>query len=473
MNTRSHLLAAFKAYDVIVIVVCFALALSLAESRDLSSADTRALLSVQLELYKFIVLLAGVWSAHTAFAAFDLYGSKRLEAWHREPVELLYAVAIVTAVASACAWLAGLAVTRPLLFAVLFFALCYAAALISRLSLRWLLKRVRRAGRNLNHVLIVGTNRRAARAAAEITSRPELGCHLVGFVDDRWQDPALASAGKGLVASFDTLREYLRENVVDEVIISIPFKSLYDDAARIADACQEQGVSVRFMADIFACDGHGLEDIGVVSAVLPQNRGLAALIKRTVDVLIAAALLLACAPLFVCVAALVRLESPGPALFVQERVGLNKRRFRLYKFRTMSVDAESRRLELACFNETAGPTFKMHDDPRVTRVGRVLRRTSIDELPQLLNVLRGDMSLVGPRPLPVLDYAGFSSDRHRKRLCVRPGITCLWQVQGRSSIPFDRWMELDLKYVDQWSLWLDLKILVLTIPAVIRSSGAS
>ncbi|MBN1237323.1 MAG: sugar transferase, partial [Gammaproteobacteria bacterium] len=318
-----------------------------------------------------------------------------------------------------------------------------------------------------------GTNRRAARAAAEIAARPDLGCHLVGFVDQCWHDAELARSGQRLVASLDSLRSYLRENVVDEIVICLPVKSLYDRAVQIVEASQEQGVSVRFMPDIFAGDGSGFEDLSVVSSVLPQNRGVAALIKRASDVLIAVALLGACAPLFGFVAMLIRLDSEGPVFFVQERVGLNKRRFRLYKFRTMAADAESRRLDLSAFNETSGPTFKMRNDPRVTRIGRILRRTSIDELPQLINVLRGDMSLVGPRPLPVLDYAGFRSDRHRKRLSVRPGITCLWQVQGRSAIPFDRWMELDLKYVDQWSLWLDLKILILTIPAVIRSSGAS
>ena len=177
-------------------------------------------------------------------------------------------------------------------------------------------------------------------------------------------------------------------------------------------------------------------------------------------------------PLFVLTACLIKLTSAGPVFFIQDRVGLNKRRFRLYKFRTMVADAEEKQAELEDLNEVSGPVFKIKDDPRITSFGNFLRKTSIDELPQLINVLKRDMSLVGPRPLPVLDYNGFDQDWHRRRFSVRPGITCLWQVKGRSSIPFEQWMQLDMEYIDTWSLWLDLKILTKTIPAVLQGSGA-
>jgi lipopolysaccharide/colanic/teichoic acid biosynthesis glycosyltransferase len=159
--------------------------------------------------------------------------------------------------------------------------------------------------------------------------------------------------------------------------------------------------------------------------------------------------------------------------FIQERVGLNKRRFRLYKFRTMVADAEERRREIEHLNEASGPVFKIRNDPRCTPVGKFLRKTSIDELPQLFNVLKGDMSLVGPRPLPVRDYQGFDQDWQRRRFSVRPGITCLWQINGRSSTPFEKWMELDMEYIDRWSLGLDFKILAKTIPAVLKGAGAA
>jgi lipopolysaccharide/colanic/teichoic acid biosynthesis glycosyltransferase len=152
-------------------------------------------------------------------------------------------------------------------------------------------------------------------------------------------------------------------------------------------------------------------------------------------------------------------------------MGLNKRRFRLYKFRTMVVDAEKRISELEHRNEVTGPVFKIKCDPRITPLGRWLRKTSIDELPQLINVLKGDMSLVGPRPLAVRDYLGITEDWHRRRLSVPPGITCLWQVMGRNEIPFERWMELDMEYIDNWSILLDLKILTMTVPAVLKATG--
>jgi exopolysaccharide biosynthesis polyprenyl glycosylphosphotransferase len=196
-------------------------------------------------------------------------------------------------------------------------------------------------------------------------------------------------------------------------------------------------------------------------------------IKRGIDILVSMAALSFLSPVMLMTAILIRLTSQGPVLFVQKRLGFNKRHFGVYKFRTMVIDAEKRMSELEHLNEVSGPVFKMKNDPRITPVGRFLRKTSIDELPQLWNVLKGDMSLVGPRPLPVRDYEGFSKDWQRRRFSVRPGITCLWQIKGRSSIPFEQWMELDLQYIDKWSLWLDLEILVRTIPAVLKGSGAA
>jgi exopolysaccharide biosynthesis polyprenyl glycosylphosphotransferase len=195
--------------------------------------------------------------------------------------------------------------------------------------------------------------------------------------------------------------------------------------------------------------------------------------KRVLDIVFSVILLVLLAPVFVVVAVLIQLYTPGPVLFRQERIGLNKRRFLIFKFRTMVRNAEKMMAELESHNEVSGPVFKIKKDPRITPIGRVLRRTSIDELPQLFNVLKGDMSLVGPRPLPVRDYEGFSEDWQRRRFSVRPGITCLWQVSGRSALPFEQWMKLDLQYMDEWSLWLDIKILAQTVSAVLKGTGAA
>ena len=175
-------------------------------------------------------------------------------------------------------------------------------------------------------------------------------------------------------------------------------------------------------------------------------------------------------------AILIKLTSAGPVFFVQKRIGLNKRVFHIYKFRTMVADAERKLAQIEHLNEVSGPVFKIKRDPRITAIGAFLRKTSIDELPQLFNVLKGDMSLVGPRPLQLRDYELLTHsgpDWQRCRFSVRPGITCLWQVNGRSAIPFEQWMELDQQYVHKWSLWLDMQILAKTIPAVLKGSGAA
>jgi len=194
--------------------------------------------------------------------------------------------------------------------------------------------------------------------------------------------------------------------------------------------------------------------------------------KRLFDILASSLLLLLSSPLLLLIAALIKVTDPGPVFFAQSRVGLSKRRFKMYKFRTMVVNAEQRMRQLEHLNEVSGPVFKLKDDPRVTPIGKLLRKSSLDELPQLINVLKGEMSLVGPRPLPVRDYEGFNQDWQRRRFSVRPGLTCLWQIAGRSSIPFETWMQLDLQYIDRWSFWLDMQILARTIPAVLRGFGA-
>jgi exopolysaccharide biosynthesis polyprenyl glycosylphosphotransferase len=197
-----------------------------------------------------------------------------------------------------------------------------------------------------------------------------------------------------------------------------------------------------------------------------------ALLKFIFDFTISFLVILFLSPLMLAIIILIKLTSPGPVFFSQRRVGRNKRVFNVYKFRTMVVDAEKRMGEIEHLNEVSGPVFKIKNDPRITPIGRVLRKTSMDELPQLFNVLAGQMSLVGPRPLPMRDYEGFNEDWQRRRFSVKPGITCLWQIQGRSSISFEKWMELDLQYIDKWSLWLDFQILLQTIPAVLKGSGA-
>jgi exopolysaccharide biosynthesis polyprenyl glycosylphosphotransferase len=239
----------------------------------------------------------------------------------------------------------------------------------------------------------------------------------------------------------------------------------------------EEGIKLRFMADIF--------NLAMANVTLTIAGGLPLLtmepvaqdesklfLKRIFDVVVVSASMPFVLPILMLTALAVKLESPGPALFVQHRVGLRKHLFPMFKFRSMYVDAEERLKELEHLNEADGPIFKMKDDPRVTRVGKFIRKASLDELPQLFNVLRGEMSLVGPRPMSIRDVDLFDKGIQRKRFSVKPGLTCIWQISGRSNLTFDQWLELDLEYISAWSLWLDFTILIKTIPVVLFSKGA-
>jgi exopolysaccharide biosynthesis polyprenyl glycosylphosphotransferase len=297
-------------------------------------------------------------------------------------------------------------------------------------------------------------------------------------VDQQWHEPAILKMKYPLCCDFEGLAEYLRRNVVDEVANYLPLRSFYEHSARVAALCELHGVFMRFdpkLFDLKIARAHAEEFDGSthITAHSSPLDSWPLFLKRILDVTVSLALLIVLAPVLAVVGVLVKLTSEGPVLFKQERIGRNKRRFFIYKFRTMVPNAERLMAGLEPLNEAQGPVFKIKNDPRMTPIGRFLRRTSLDELPQLFNVLRGDMSLVGPRPLPVRDYEGFSEDWQRRRFSVRPGITCLWQVNGRSNITFEHWMKLDMQYLDQWSIWLDMKILAQTIPTVVKGSGAA
>jgi exopolysaccharide biosynthesis polyprenyl glycosylphosphotransferase len=286
-------------------------------------------------------------------------------------------------------------------------------------------------------------------------------------------DRVLESTVLGTVGDITSV---LKGNVIDEVILAVP-RAMIPDVDKIAQACDEEGVKLCLMADVF--DVHAARTRLVALGPIPlltlepvAQEDWQLLVKRCMDLAIAA-LIVPLLPVFGLIALAIKLDSPGPVFFRQERVGLHKRRFRMLKFRTMVQDADRRQAEVEHLNEAKGPIFKIADDPRITRVGRLLRRSSLDELPQILHVLTGEMSLVGPRPMSLRDVDLFDQGIQRKRFSVKPGLTCLWQVSGRSNLPFSKWLELDLYYIEHWSLGLDLKILCKTIPAVLSGNGAN
>lgn len=471
---RALLGMALKLGDLLIMVAAFTMA-SAYVADGIGFGDFMA---IRIKVSNFVLFLFLTLLWYTIFSLHGMYRSGRLTPAAMVVKRTVGATSWGTLMLVNAAFVFNMRLVTPAFIAI-FWMSATALNVANRMLMRWLLTRVRLSGHNLRNVLMIGTNPRARGYAAKIASRPDLGYRVLGFVDDEWSGIAeFRKTGNRLVTGPEKLIDFLRSNVVDEVVIALPVSSSYARASRIIAICEEQGIIVRFLTDLFdlkvaKATVEVFEDEPVVTFWSGTMEGWATLLKRVFDLVVSALLLVVLAPLLLATAVAIKLTSPGPVFFLQQRVGLNKRKFLVHKFRTMVVDAEKKLGEIAHLNEVSGPVFKIKNDPRMTPIGRFLRKTSIDELPQLIDVFLGNMSLVGPRPLPVRDYEGFDQDWHRRRFSVRPGITCLWQVNGRSSLPFEKWMELDMQYIDHWSLWLDLKILLQTIPAVLRGSGAA
>jgi exopolysaccharide biosynthesis polyprenyl glycosylphosphotransferase len=344
-----------------------------------------------------------------------------------------------------------------------------------KLALRLLSRYVRSRGFNYRTLLIVGTGPSAQAISRAIEEHDYWGFRIAGFVEVN--GGAERAPGRyPVLGGPEEIPRLLHDYVVDDVIFAVGRKEL-GQMENLLLALEEQGIRTMLALNFFPhtlakmqlseIDGIPL----LTFATAPTNFVLLAA-KRGIDLLLSTLLLLMALPLVVTVAVGIKLSSGGNVLFRQTRCGLNGRRFTLYKFRTMVEDAEWRLQDLLHLNEMDGPVFKVANDPRVTRMGRLLRKFSLDELPQLWNVLRGDMSLVGPRP-PIPEEVAQYERWQRRRLSMKPGLTCLWQVNGRNAVDFESWMALDLEYIDSWSLLLDLKILAKTIPVVLSGRGAS
>jgi exopolysaccharide biosynthesis polyprenyl glycosylphosphotransferase len=320
------------------------------------------------------------------------------------------------------------------------------------------------ANQSRRHFVLIGSPEETDRMRKEIKERPEENIQIV----------ATLSLNETTVTE---LVELLHEYSVNGVILSAKH-AYFEHVEQAIRACELEGVEAWLVADFFKTqisrtsfdDFYGQPVM--VFRTTPDNSWQSAL-KRPFDFAVSALVLLVLSPFYLVIALLIKFSSPGPVLFRQQRSGLNGRPFTIYKFRTMTTDAEARKHELASRNEMRGPVFKVTNDPRVTPIGKILRKYSIDEFPQFFNVLRGEMSLVGPRPLPVDEVKRFDDFSHRRRLSVKPGLTCTWQISGRNNvIDFKDWVRLDLEYIDNWSLWLDMKILWRTVPVVLGGVGA-
>ncbi len=328
--------------------------------------------------------------------------------------------------------------------------------------------------RRKRNLIIVGSGERARQVFEELKVHTEWDYWLVGFVDSEPQGGFVPA--NLILGGISMLENILMHTVVDEVVIALPMKSQYEVIGEVIATCQMLGMPVQYFTDYFGTSvtkrrlSAGPDSGRVLLEVVTDDYRLR--LKRAMDIAFSSLAILVLSPVMLAVAVAVKTSSPGPILFRQRRFGLNKRVFSMMKFRSMCVDAEARQAAVEHLNEISGPTFKIRNDPRLTPIGSFLRKMSLDELPQLFNVLKGDMSLVGPRPLPLRDVQQFSEAWLMRRFSVKPGVTCLWQIMGRSNTDFERWIELDLQYIDNWSLSLDFVILLKTLPAVLTSRGA-
>ncbi len=455
-----------------------------------------------------------------------LYRLRARWSWRSDALDVARATILLAIVTfTALYWLKLPDVSR--LFLLTLFAAQGSVTLAARLALRAAFRWIRSRGYNARFVLVIGTGRDAERFANRVEARRELGLRVVGHVAvptdavkavaamatpipaaalspaspaptppaptpptpiptvppelDSHVDAAdnRAETDKGevfvpsrpILGDLDAIEAILHDHVIDEVAICLPVTDwpLVEPVTRL---CEEEGKIVRIPVGHLnlTLPGGRLEDfdgIPILSLVYGPDRAVGLALKRALDIVGATLALVLLSPLLLGIAALLRLREGPPVLFRQTRVGLHGRPFTLYKFRTMIPDAEARLPDLLALNEIDGQAFKLSNDPRLTRTGRLLRRTSLDELPQFWNVLRGQMSIVGPRPPLPREVAAYDL-WHRRRLSMKPGITGLWQVSARLEEDFDRWVELDLAYIDRWSLWLDLKIMARTIPAMLQ-----
>jgi exopolysaccharide biosynthesis polyprenyl glycosylphosphotransferase len=463
----AYLLAGLDSLAAVTAIVAVLIRANVAT---LSGIDDFLSVRITVKNILLLVFLASAWPA--VFRLFGLYEARRLRQIRSEFGRLLAASIL------GC----GLALVFPLTSVSGSFQLAQLQDFwLTSLALGLLVRTGRRAVVRtppVPRVLIVGTGRLARRVYLDLRTDGPHPCELVGFVDEPINGgPPFERVRDQTIGTLEQLEELLMRQVIDEVIIALPIKSCYQQIQHAIGVCERAGVQAKYGAEVFesavafpCLDPDGKRAF-VALRVAPDGYQL--VVKRVIDIVGAAAALVVLSPLMALVAIAIKIGSPGPVIYAQSRCGLAKRPFRMFKFRSMFVDADKLQASLEPWNEAQGPVFKIRNDPRITPLGRVLRKSSIDELPQLWNVLRGDMSLVGPRPLAWRDVNRIERPSDMRRFSMPPGITCLWQVQGRSNLDFDRWVQLDLEYIERWSLALDLRILVETIPAVLSGNGAS
>ncbi len=417
----------------------------------------------------FLIFLLFMLCWIISSSIYGVYQSRRFMSWVNECIKLIktHAFTFFITVTSVILYEPTMIHNR---FVFYFEAIALSITLLLHIFVRVMLQFWRSLGKNTKYVLIIGSGQAAHTYLDKVDNNPQLGIKVVGYLS-----PLENALGVPYLGNYSNLENVIKAKIIDVTVIT---SSISDSSIKdCMDILDEMGKAVTILLDETVAkvarsrpiDFDGLPMVAYDSTPrIPSHE----LIKRTMDILVSTAGLIITSPLMLIIAISVKLTSNGPVFFKQERVGLNGRRFKMLKFRSMVVNAEELKDKFAHLNEMSGPVFKISNDPRVTRLGAFLRKTSLDELPQLWNVLMNDMSLVGPRPqLP--NEVNMYNPKHRKRLAMKPGITCIWQISGRNEVDFDEWMKMDVDYIENWTLTKDIQILLKTVPAVLLRKGAS
>ena len=437
------------------------------------SADLDGLTYFTQKNLPLILFYMIAWIAMLSFVgAYKDYRTKTL--WHAT-LNVFVSGVLVLLMTATPIFLLKLVLTSRL-FVITLWVVTMATLLFERKILNSLLDYIHSLGYNQVNLLIVGTGRRAREFIRTVKSHGNWGLNVVGLIDDDHGMFGKEIEGNRVLGRLQDIPFILHRKVIDRVIFVVPrlWLNRIDDAIL---ACEREGIPTSISMDLYNLriarvrqtdfSGFPLLEFETFRAQVWQL-----FIKRIIDVVLSSILLIVLSPLFLLIGIAIKLSSRGPIFFQQQRCGQNGRSFALHKFRSMVAGAEVKRRELEKMNEMDGPVFKIKRDPRITRIGRLLRKSSLDELPQLFNILKGDMSFVGPRP-PLAIEVELYRKWQRRRLSLKPGLTCIWQVSGRNKIGFEKWMEMDMEYIDNWSLWLDFKIMTKTIFVVMFGYGAS
>ena len=417
----------------------------------------------------FLIFLIYMFCWTISSTAYHVYQSRRFMTALYEMKQLLLAHAATFAVTLAVVTLYKPAIMHNR-FLYYFEAMALGLTVSVHLFVRIVLQSWRTMGRNTRYVLILGNGKAAHAYVEKVNTNPQLGYKIIGYLAPERNCLELPYLG-----DYSKLESVLRSKVIDLTVVTA---SVSDE--KVKDCLEQLGImgkTVSILLDEIAAKVTRSRPVnfGGLTMVAYDSRPrlpMQELFKRVIDIVLSGAGIIVLSPILAAIAIAVKVSSQGPVFFAQDRIGINGRKFKMLKFRSMVVNAEELKAKLAHLNEMSGPVFKITNDPRVTSVGRFLRKTSLDELPQLWNVLVGEMSLVGPRP-PLLSEVNMYDPKHRKRLSVKPGITCIWQISGRNDVDFEQWMEMDSEYIDGWSLWMDMEILAKTVPAVLLKKGAS